>query len=171
MTTKAIDRLDTFASSILLIWVGMALCVNLFVIPLIFKHANSYELAELMISKVVTWLDVAAWIVFLLALLFVKGTRFVIGITDAEPIGYMRLWVAAAMLALLICFTSTFIVAPKLCAVRGHVGIAMEVDNINFNDDSLSHKKAIKISRQLTWLRLVVALSMTTGVSMLPRRL
>jgi hypothetical protein len=172
MTAKTIDRLDAAANIVLLIWVGMAICVNIFVIPLIIKYTNSYELAELMIAKLAMRLDTVAWIAFAVSFFLVKSTRLIMGIVEeSEAIGPLRLWVAAALLALLTCFVSTFIVAPKLCAVRSHVGIAMDVSNMNINDDSLSHKKAIRISRQLTWLRIIVAIGMAAGIRALPRKL
>ena len=172
MTTKTIDRLDTIASTILLIWVGMAICVSVFTIPLILKYTINYELSELLISKIATRLDVAAWFAFGVSFLLVKGARFIMGIAETEVISYMRLWSAAAFLALLVCFTSTFIVAPKLCAVRSHVGIAMEVGGsvATYNDGASFHREAFKISRQLTWLRLLLAVGLVAGVKKLPRQ-
>ena len=170
MTAKTIARLDTVANIILLVWVGMVFCVNLFIIPLIFKYISSYELAALMISKIATRLDAAAWVVFGVAFLLVKCARFLTGIVESEVIGYMRIWSAASTLALLICFTSTFIVSPKLCAIRSHVGIAMEVSSVTCNEDTLFHKKVIKISRQLMWLRLALAFGMALGIRTLPRQ-
>jgi len=171
MTTKTIDRLDSVANNILLVWAGMALCVNLFVTPLIFKYASNCELAELITSKIATRLDITAWLVFGTAFLLVKGIRFVVGIVDDEVISYMRLWSATAMLAILVCFTSTFIVAPKLCAYRSHVGIAMEVGNMSCNNDASFHGKAFKISRQLTFLRTLLAIGMAVSIKKIPRNI
>jgi hypothetical protein len=171
MTTKTIELLDVVTEVILLIWAGMALCVTLFATPLILKYTNSYGLAELMMSKMATRLDVAAWLVFGAAFFLVKSTRFVMGVSEFETISYyMRLWSAAALLALLVCFTSTFIVAPKLCAFRSHVGIVMDVDNVTSSDNVSLHKKAFKISHQMILLRLLLAIGMAVGVKKLPRQ-
>ena len=73
-------------------------------------------------------------------------------------LGPLRLWGAAAVLALLMCFTSAFIITPKLRAIRARMDGPVETFAPD-HPDRAAYRKAHGISRQLMGLRLLLALA------------
>ncbi len=168
MTTKTLARIDVAAATLLLLWAGMVLGFALLTAPALFSSLPSRDLAAAVAGKVVARLDLAAWIGFGAALLLVQGGRWLQEIREAEAIGPLRLWGAAALLALLMCFTSSFIVSPRLGALRARMGVAVETFAPD-HPDRAAFRKAHSISRQLMVLRLLLALGLAAGVAVLPR--
>jgi len=81
----------------------------------------------------------------------------------------MRLWAAAAIVALLMCFTSQFIVTPGLHRIRARMEGPVEA-LAQDHPDRVAYAKAHGISRQLMFIRLLLALGLAAGVAALPRR-
>jgi hypothetical protein len=84
-------------------------------------------------------------------------------------VGPLRLWGAAALLALLMCFTSSFIVSPRLRDLRVRMGNAVETFAPD-HPDRAAFRRAHGISRQLMGLRVLLALGLAAGVAVLPRQ-
>jgi hypothetical protein len=169
MTSKSLARLDAAAAVLLLLWTGMVLGFALLMAPLLFSILPSRDLAGLIAGKVVARLDLAAGIAFGGAILLVQGRRWMLELSEPDILGPLRLWGAAAVLALLMCFTSAFIVSPRLHAVRARMNGPVE----SFAPDSpdrLAYQKAHGISRQLMGLRLLLALALAAGILALPRQ-
>ncbi len=89
--------------------------------PLLFSILPSRDLAGQVAGKVVARLDLAAWIGFGGAILPGPGRALLAEYREAEVVGPLRLWGAAALLALLMCFTSGFIITPKLRDIRARM--------------------------------------------------
>jgi hypothetical protein len=168
MTAKTLARTDAAAAALLLLWAGMVLGFALLTAPALFSGLPSLDLAGKVAGKVVARLDLAAWIGFGAAILLVQGGRWLLEIRDAEAVGPLRLWGAAALLALLMCFTSSFIVSPRLGALRARMGDTVESFAPD-QPDRAAFRKAHSISRQLMVLRLLLALGLAAGVAVLPR--
>ena len=168
MTAKTLARADTAAAVLLVLWAGMVLGFAFLVAPLLFSSLPSRDLAGMLAGKVVARLDLAAWIAFGVAIVLVQGGRWLAELPETEILGPMRLWSAAAVLALLMCFTSAFVISPKLHAIRARMGNAVEI----FAPDSperLAYQKAHGLSRQFMGLRLLLALALAAGTLALPR--
>lgn len=168
MTGKVLVRLDAAAAVLLLLWAGMVLGFALLTAPLLFSVLPSRDLAGLIAGKVVARLDLAAWVGFGAAILLVQGARWMMELPDPELLGPLRLWGAAGLLALLMCFTSGFIISPKLRAIRARMDGPVE----NFapdHPDRKAYQRAHAISRQLMGLRLLLALALAAGTLALPR--
>jgi hypothetical protein len=168
MTSKSLARLDAAAAVLLLLWTGMVLGFALLMAPLLFSILPSRDLAGLIAGKVVARLDLAAWVAFGAAILLVQGSRWMMELRDPDVLGPLRLWGAAAVLALLMCFTSGFIISPKLRTIRARMDAPVE----NFapdHPDRRAYQRAHGISRQLMGLRLVLALALAAGILALPR--
>jgi len=168
MTAKTLARTDAAAAFLLLLWAGMVLGFALLMAPLLFSILPSRDLAGLIAGKVVARLDGAAWIAFGAAIILVQGSRWAMAVGDAELLGPMRLWAAAAVVALLMCFTSAFIITPKLRTIRGRMNGPVETVAAD-QPDRIAYRKAHGISRQLMGLRLLLALGLAAGVAALPR--
>ena len=168
MTAKTLARTDAAAAVLLLIWVGMVLGFALLTAPLLFSTLPSRELAGAVAGKVVARLDLAAWVSFGAAAVLVLGARWMLELKEAEALGPMRLWSAAAVLALLMCFTSAFIITPKLGAIHARMGGPVESVPTD-SPDRIAYQKAHGISRQLMGLRLLLALGLAAGTLVLPR--
>ncbi len=169
MTAKLLARTDAAAAAILLLWAGLVLGFAFLTAPLLFSILPSRDLAGLIASRVVARLDLAAWIGFGAAILLVQGVRWTQEIGDREALGPLRLWGAAALLALLMCFTSSFITSPKLHAIRARMDGPVETIPQD-HPDRIAYQRAHGISRQLMGLRLLLALALAGGVAVLPRR-
>jgi len=168
MTAKTLARVDRAAAALLLLWAGMVLGFAFLTAPLLFGILPSRDLAGLVAGKVVARLDLAAWIAFGAAIALVHGGRWLAELHEAEVLGPMRLWGAAALLALLMCFTSACIITPNLRAIRARMGNAVESFAPD-HPDRAAYRKAHSISRQLMGLRLLLALALAAGVAALPR--
>ncbi|HJW09861.1 MAG TPA: DUF4149 domain-containing protein [Holophagaceae bacterium] len=169
MTETSFRRLDAAVVALLLIWIGMGLGFGALTAPLLFKWLPTRDMAGSMAGRIVERLDWAAWLAFGLALLLGFGSRWLNEIDDAEPIGPLRLWTATALAALLFCFTSSFIVSPKLHELRSRIVVPIE-DLAPENPDRKAYDKAHGLSRNLFFLRLLLAAGMALGASHLPRK-
>ena len=168
MTPKALFRADAAAALLLLLWAGMVAGFALLMAPLLFGLLPSRDLAGMIAGRVVARLDLAAWVAFGGAILLVQGCRWMMEMREADVLGPMRLWSAAAVVALLMCFTSAFIITPKLHAIRARMAGPVETIPPD-HPDRASYQKAHGISRQLMGLRLLLALALAAGILALPR--
>jgi hypothetical protein len=168
MTDKLLRRLDAAVLALLLIWIGMGLGFGALIAPLLFKWLPTRDLAGSLAGRIVERLDWAAWVAFGAALLLGFGARWLNEIDDAEPIGPLRLWTAAALAALLFCFTSSFIVSPKLHELRSRIVVPIE-DLAPDHPDRRAYDKAHSLSRTLFVLRLLLAAGLALGLSQLPK--
>ena len=168
MTIKALARTDTAAAVLLVLWAGMVLGFALLMAPLLFSTLPSRDLAGQLAGRVVARLDLAAWVAFGAAIVLVQGPRWVLELKEAEVLGPMRLWSAAAVLALLMCFTSAFIITPKLRAIRARMAGPVETIPTD-HPDRIAYQKAHSISRQIMGLRLLLALGLAAGTLTLSR--
>ena len=169
MDDKLFRRLDAAVVALLLIWIGMGLGFGALTAPLLFKWLPSRDLAGSVAGRIVERLDWAAWVAFGLAVILGFGSRWMNEIDDHEPIGPLRLWTAAGLAALLFCFTSSFIVSPKLHELRERIVVPME-QLAPEHPDRKAYDKAHGLSRNLFFLRLLLAAGMALGVSQLPRK-
>jgi hypothetical protein len=144
MCESTLRRLDLFSRAVLLIWCALALVVT----PSFFQPLTSRTWMGLGVGRVISGMDIAAWLAFGLAFLTTAASRWFADITDPDVIGPMRLWTATALAALLICMASTFIVTPRL--------------------ESGLVDKAYGIFRQMFFLRLLLALGLAAGIRYLP---
>jgi hypothetical protein len=169
MSPRILARTDAAAAVLLLLWAGMVAGFAFLTAPLLFSLLPSRDLAGLVAGRVVARLDLGAWIGFGAALALVLGTRWAKEIRDREVVGPLRLWGAAALLALLMCFTSSFIVSPRLRDLRVRMGNAVETFAPD-HPDRAAFRRAHGISRQLMGLRVLLALGLAAGVAVLPRQ-
>jgi len=160
--------LDTAAAVLLLLWAGMVAGFAFVTAPLLFGLLPSRDLAGLVAGQVVARLDLGAWVGFGAALVLVQGARWAKEIRDRDAVGPIRLWGAAALLALLMCFTSSFIVTPRLRDLRARMGGTVETVAPG-HPDRAAFRRAHGISRQLMGLRVLLALALAAGVAALPR--
>ena len=168
MSAKTLSRLDAAAAVLLLVWTGMVLGFAFLMAPLLFTTLPSRDLAGLIAGRVVARLDIAAWIAFGGAIALVQGARWMAEFREAEVVGPLRLWGAAAVLALLMCFTSGFIISPKLRTIRARMDGPVETFAPD-HPDRAAYQRAHGISRQLMGLRLLLALGLAAGILALPR--
>jgi hypothetical protein len=168
MTNPLLRRLDALAASLLLLWAGMVLGFAVLMAPLLFRILPSRDLAGLIASKVVARLDIASFVAFGAAMALVLFPRWLQEIQDRDGLGPLRLWGAATLVALLVCFASAFIISPKLHALRARMDGPVEA---LASDSPLrsSYQKAHSISRQFMGLRLLLAIGLAAGVGALPR--
>jgi hypothetical protein len=168
MTPHQTRRLDALAAALLLLWAGMVLGFAFLMAPLLFSILPSRDLAGTIASRTVARLDLAAFIAFGAAMVLVLLPRWLQEIRDGEALGPLRLWSAAALVALLVSFASAFIVSPKLHTLRAGMGAPVE----SLAPDSApraAYRKAHGVSRQFMGLRLLLALGLAAGVAVLPR--
>ena len=168
MTSKGYNRLDALAATLLLVWVGMVLGFALLMAPLLFSLVPSRDLAGMIAAKVVARLDLAAFLAFGGALVLVLVPRWLQELGDEQVLGPLRLWGAAALVSLLICFASAFIITPKLHTLRSYMDGPVEALAPESPLRAAYHK-AHGISRQFMGLRLLLALGLAAGVCVLPR--
>lgn len=166
---RSLARADAAAAGLLLLWAGMVLGFAFLVAPLLFAHLPSRDLAGGIAGRVVTRLDWAAWAAFGGALLLTLFPRWLQEIGDGGlPIGPLRLWTAAALVALLMGFASQAIVSPGLARIHARMDAPVETLPQD-HPDRQAYQKAHGISRQLMGLRLLLALGLAAGVAALPR--
>ena len=168
MTRKPLARTDAAAAGILVLWTGMVLGFAFLVAPLLFAILPSRDVAGHIAGRVVTRLDAVAWAAFLAATGLVLFPRWLREVREDQPVGPLRLWGATALVALLMCFTSQFIVSPGLGRIRARMDGPVEALAPE-HPDRVAYQKAHGISRQLMFLRLILALGLAAGITALPR--
>lgn len=160
-------RLDLFSAAVLLLWVGAALGFGVLMAPVLFREFPSRDVAGHIAGLVVGRLDWAAWAAFGLAGLS-WGGRWLAELKE-ELIGPMRLWSAAWLVALLMCLASSAVVTPKIREIRARIGAPIETLAPD-QPDRVAYDKAHAISRQLFFLRILLALGLAGTVGLLPLR-
>ena len=168
MSPTAFRRLDALAAALLMLWVGMVVAFAFLIAPLLFSSLPSRDLAGMIAGRIVARLDGAAFVAFGGAAALVLLPRYLEELGDDELLGPLRLWGAAAIVALLVCFASTAIVTPKLRALRTLMSAPVETLPQDA-PERLAYQKAHSISRQFMGLRLLLALGLAAGVAVLPR--
>ena len=166
MSPSTLHRLDQFSKVLLFLWAGAALGFGLFLAPILFRELPSRDLAGRLAGLAIDRLDWAAWIAFGLAGLSWIG-RWVAEIQE-ELIGPVRLWSGGLMVALLMCLASSFIVTPKVHAIRARINAPIE-SLVPEHPDRLAYNKAHGLSRNLFILRILLAVGLAATVSLLPR--
>jgi hypothetical protein len=167
MNATTLARLDRVSGLLLLLWTGMALGIALLAAPIAFHQLPSRELAGNVIGACFRWLDLLSWFAFGLPFLLSYGSRWLAEMKDAG-IGAMTLWSAAALAALLMCFTSMAIVTPRLETIRTRIGAPIETIPEG-SPDRAAFNRAHSISEQLMGLRMLLALGLALGVFYLPK--
>lgn len=170
MSERTLRLLDSASVALLLLWAGMAMGIAFFAAPAAFHLLPSRELAGRVIGACFHRIDLAAWFAFGLPLLLSYGSRWLSEIKDAGAgVGPLRLWNAAALAALLMCFTSAAIVSPKMEAIRSR--ITAPIENLpQEHPDRAAFNRAHRISEQLLGLRMLLALGLAVGICFLPRK-
>jgi len=166
MSPSTLHRLDQFSKILLLTWAGAALGFGIISAPILFAELPSRDLAGRLAGLMIGRLDWAAWIAFGLAGLS-WGARWFMDMKE-EIIGPVRLWSASLLVALLMCLASSFVVSPKLHAIRARIAGPIE-GLAKDHKDRLSYTKAHGISRNLFILRILLAVGLAATVSRLPR--
>ena len=166
MSPASLLRLDRISAALLLLWAGAALGFGVFSAPVFFRELPSRDVAGHIAGLILGRLDWAAWTVFGLAGLS-WGARWMAELQE-EVIGPIRLWSAAWLVAMLMCLASTFVVTPKVRAIRTRIGAPIETLAPD-HADRVAYNKAHGISRNLFFLRLLLALGLAATVGMLPR--
>lgn len=167
MNAIALRRLDRVSAALLLLWVGAALGFGLLVAPLLFRELPSRDGAGRLAGLILERLDWAAWAAFGLAGLS-WGARWMAEVKD-ELVGPIRLWSAAWLVALLMCLASTFIVTPKVRAIRARIGAPIETLAPD-HAERVAYNRAHSLSRNLFFLRILLALGLAATVGMMPRK-
>jgi hypothetical protein len=167
VTPRTLRLLDAAAAALLVLWTGMALGFALLSAPVLFRFLPR-DLAGSIVSVLLRRLDLAAWLAFGLAFVLAAGSRWVAEVPEEGPVGPTRLWTAAALAALLICFASTFIVSPRLHGIRAEHGAALETLPAD-HPDQRAFKRGHGLSRQFLLLRMLLALGLAGGIALLPR--
>lgn len=169
MTDSTLRRLDALSMALLLLWLGMALGFALLQAPTTFQVLGNRDLAGQVVGATLRRLDWVAWAAFLLPLLLSWGARWLAEVQEPEGVGPLRLWSATLLAALLMCFASSFIVTPKLVAIRQ--GQQAPLESLDAGHPArAAHAKAHGISRQLLILRMVLALGLAVGIAYLPKQ-
>ncbi len=165
---KTLRRLDTASLVLLLLWLGMTLGFAALMAPALFSNLPSKDLAGRLAGVMVSRLDLAAWFAFGGALLLSYGGRWLNEIRDASPIGPLRLWSAAALVALLFTFSSTFLATPRLHELRAQMNAPVE--SLPQDDARVqSYRKTHGLSTQFFFIRMVLAAALVWGIGSLPK--
>lgn len=166
MSPHTLRRLDQCTQVLLLLWAGAALGFGIFSAPVFFRELPSRDVAGRIAGLIIGRLDWAAWIVFSLAGLSWVG-RWVAEVKE-DIVGPIRLWSGALMVALLMCLASSFVITPKVQAIRARINAPIE----NLAPDSadrVAYNKAHGLSRNLFFLRILLAIGLAASVGLLPR--
>lgn len=166
MSPSTLHRLDQFSKILLLIWAGAAIGFGIFSAPVLFQQLPSRDVAGHIAGLIVGRLDWAAWIAFGLAGLS-WGGRWASEVKE-ELIGPIRLWNAAWLVALVMCLASTFVVTPKIQAIRARLNAPVESVAPD-HPDRVAYNKAHAVSRNLFFLRILLAIGLASTVGFLPR--
>ncbi|MBL0312788.1 MAG: DUF4149 domain-containing protein [Holophagaceae bacterium] len=165
---KTLHRLDRASLVLLLLWLGMSLGFAALMAPALFSNLPSKDLAGRIAGVMVARLDIAAWVAFGGALCLSYGGRWLHEIHDSSPIGPLRLWSAAVLVALLFTFSSTFLATPKLHELRAQMNAP--VDSLPQDDARLqSYRKTHGLSTQFFFIRVVLAAALAWGLGSLPK--
>jgi hypothetical protein len=167
MSPATLRRLDQLAVTLLLLWAGAALGFGLFSAPVLFQQLPSRDVAGRIAGLIVGRLDWAAWIAFGLAGLS-WGGRWAAEVQD-DLIGPIRLWSAALLVALLMCLASTFVVTPKIQVIRARINAPVE-SLAPDHADRVAYNRAHGLSRNLFFLRILLAVGLAATVGRLPRK-
>ena len=165
MSPRTLRRLDRVSAALLLLWAGAALGFGLFVAPLLFRELPSRDGAGRLAGLILGRLDWAAWVAFGLAGLS-WGARWMAEVKE-EIVGPIRLWNAGWLVALLMCLASTFVVTPKVQAIRARIGAPIETLAPD-HADRVAYNRAHSVSRNLFFLRILLALGLAATVGMMP---
>jgi hypothetical protein len=167
MNARTLRRLDQASAAVLLLWAGAALGFGLLSAPILFHDLPSRDLAGRLAGRIIARLDWAAWAAFGLAGLS-WGARWMAEVEE-EVIGPLRLWSATWLAALLMCLASTFIVTPKVKAIRARIGAPIETLAPE-DADRVAYNRAHGLSRNLFFLRVLLALGLAATVSLMGTR-
>ena len=167
MSSTTLKRLDQLSVLLLLLWAGAALGFGIFSAPVLFRELSSRDVAGRIAGLIIGRLDWAAWVVFALAGLS-WGGRWAAEVKD-DLVGPIRLWSAALTVALLMCLASSFILTPKIQAIRARINAPVETLAPD-HTDRVAYNKAHGLSRNLFFLRILLAMGMAATVGLLPRK-
>jgi len=165
MTPSTLRRLDQVTKVFLLLWAGAALGFGIFSAPVFFRELPSRDVAGRIAGMIIARLDIAAWIAFGLAGLSWVG-RWMAEVQE-DIIGPLRLWSSALLVALLMCLASTFVVTPKVHAIRARINAPIE-SLAPDHADRVAYNKAHGLSRNLFFLRILLAVGLAATVGLLP---
>jgi hypothetical protein len=166
MSPSTLHRLDQLTKILLLIWAGAALGFGIFVAPVLFQQLISRDEAGNIAGLIIGRLDWAAWIAFGLAGMSWAG-RWVAEVKE-DIIGPIRLWSSAWLVALVMCLASTFVVTPKIQAIHARINAPIE-SLATGHPDRVAYNKAHSLSRNLFFLRILLAIGLAATVGLLPR--
>jgi len=166
MNPTTLRRLDQLSLILLLLWAGAALGFGIFSAPVFFRELPSRDVAGRIAGLIIGRLDWAAWVVFGLAGLSWVG-RWVAEVQE-DLIGPIRLWSGGLMVALLMCLASSFVVTPKVQAIRARINTPIE-SLAPDSADRVAYNKAHSLSRNLFFLRILLAVGLAATVGLLPR--
>ncbi len=158
--------LDRLSAALLLLWAGAALGFGVFSAPVFFHELPSRDTAGHIAGLILGRLDWAAWTVFGLAGIS-WGARWIAEVKE-EIVGPIRLWSAAWLVAMLMCLASTFVVSPKIRAIRARIDAPIETLAPD-HADRVAYNKAHGLSRNLFFLRILLALGLAATVGLMPR--
>jgi len=165
---KTLRRLDNVSLVLLLLWLGMALGFAALMAPALFSILPSKDLAGRLAGVMVARLDSVAWVAFGGALCLSYGGRWLNEIQDSTPIGPLRLWSAALLVALLFTFSSTFLATPRLHELRAQMNAPVE--SLPKDDPRvLSYRKTHGLSTQFFFIRVILAAALVWGLGSLPK--
>ncbi len=166
MNPATIRRLDQLSQILLLLWAGAALGFGIFSAPVFFRELPSRDVAGRIAGLIIGRLDWAAWIAFGLAGLSWVG-RWVAEVKE-DLIGPIRLWSGGLMVALLMCLASSFVVTPKVQAIRARINAPIE-SLAPEHADRVAYNKAHGLSRNLFFLRILLAVGLAASVGLMGR--
>ncbi|WP_257305499.1 DUF4149 domain-containing protein [Geothrix campi] len=167
MSPSTLHRLDRISVALLLLWAGAALGFGVFSAPVFFRELPSRDMAGHIAGLIIGRLDWAAWTAFGLAGIS-WGARWMAELKE-ELIGPIRLWSAAWLVAMLMCLASTFVVTPKVRAIRARIGAPIETLAPD-HADRVAYNRAHGVSRNLFFLRILLALGLAATVGMMPKK-
>ena len=165
MNARSFRRLDLASATLLVLWAGAALGFGLLA-PLLFRELPSRDVAGRIAGLMVARLDWAAWGAFVLAGLLSWGARWLAEMKE-DVIGPLRLWSAAWLVALVMCLASSAVVTPKIQDIRARIGAPIETLAPG-QPDRMAYDKAHGLSRQIFFLRILLALGLAGTVGLLP---
>ena len=154
MNPTTLRRLDQLSLILLLLWAGAALGFGIFSAPVFFRELPSRDVAGRIAGRV--------------AILGATGSigRWVAEVKE-DLIGPIRLWSGGLMVALLMCLASSFIVTPKVQAIRARINAPIE-SLAPDSADRVAYNKAHGLSRNLFFLRILLAVGLAATVGLLP---
>lgn len=165
MSPRTLRRLDQVTLVLLLLWAGAALGFGIFSAPVFFHELPSRDLAGRIAGLIIGRLDWAAWAAFGLAGLSWAG-RWASEVKE-DIIGPIRLWSSGLLVALLMCLASSFVVTPKVQAIRARINAPIE-SLAPDAPDRVAYNKAHSLSRNLFFLRILLAVGLAATVGLLP---